>query len=372
MSELKVPPLDLGPEIEELWDELQAALQAVLRSTRFILGPNVQALEREIAAHTGAAHGVGVNSGTDALVIALRALGVGPGDEVIAPSFTFFATTEAVDAVGARPVFADVDETSFNIDPAAVEALVTPSTKAIIPVHLFGCPADMDALGRIAGANGIALIEDAAQAYGGAIGERRVGTFGRLTAYSFFPTKNLGCYGDGGMIVTDDEALAAQCRMLRAHGGKQKYANEILGYNSRLDELQAAILRVKLPHVDAWNDRRRAVAARYFDAFRAMDGITPPEDPADRRHVFHQYTVRIAGGRRDAVRESLAAAGIGSMVYYPTPVHRLPVYAGRTHPALPVTEMLAEEVLSLPIFPHLTEDRQDLVIDAVLEAVRAA
>lgn len=369
MTDQKVPPLDLAPEVDELWDELQAAVQEVLRSTKFILGPNVQALEREIAEHTGVAHGVGVNSGTDALVIALRALGVGPGDEVIAPSFTFFATTESVDAVGARPVFADVEEQSFNIDPAAVEALITPKTKAIIPVHLFGRPADMEALGRIAEAHGLAVIEDAAQAYGGAIGDRRVGTFGRLTAYSFFPTKNLGCYGDGGMIVTDDEALTAQCRMLRAHGGKKKYANEILGYNSRLDELQAAILRVKLPHVDGWNDRRRAVAARYYEAFTGMDGITPPEDPGDRRHVFHQYTVRIAGGRRDAVRESLAGAGIGSMVYYPTPVHRLPVYADRKHPALPVTEMLAGEVLSLPIFPHLTEDRQALVIDAVRAAL---
>jgi len=363
-----IPPLDLRPEVDALWPALTAAIEGVLRSTQFILGPNVKALEAEIAADSGVGHAVGLNSGTDALVIGLRAMGVGPGDEVIAPAFTFFATAEAIDAVGARPVFADVDEDSFNLDPAAVAAAVGPRTRAIMPVHLFGRPADMPALRAIAEPRGIRLLEDAAQAYGADLGGRRVGALGHAAAFSFFPTKNLGAYGDGGMLVTDDAALADRARMLRQHGGKHKYANEILGYNSRLDELQAAILRVKRPHVAAWNDARRRIAARYRAALAGDAGLRCPEDPVGARHVYHQFTIRVLDGRRDAVQRAMADAGIGTMVYYPTPVHRLPVYAERRYAPLPVTERLAGEVLSLPIWPSM----DDATVDRVAGAVRAA
>lgn len=366
MTTETIPMLDLGPELDQLGDEIRAAMERVLRSGRFILGPEVEAFEAEAAAYLGARHAVGLNSGTDALVIALRALGVGPGDEVVTTPFTFFATAEAVSLLGATPVFVDVDARTFNLDPALVEAAVTERTKALLPVHLFGRPAPMDELGAIAQRHGLAIVEDAAQAFGAMAGGRRIGTLGQAGAFSFFPSKNLGAYGDGGLVATDDDQIAEAARMLRAHGSRRKYHNETLGYNSRLDALQAAILRVKLPHVDAWNEARRAVAQRYDAALAGVGGIIAPE-PAE-GHVYHQYTVRVLGGRRDAVRAALRAAGVETMVYYPVPCHRLPVYAASA-PALPVAERLAAEVLSLPMGPYLAEEDQARVIDALVAAL---
>src|SRR5690554_750531 len=319
-----IPILDLGPEIEQLWDELSAAFQRVMRSGQFIGGPEVQAFEREVADYLGVKHAVGVNSGTDALVIGLRALGVGAGDEVITTPFSFFATAESISNVGATPVFVDVDERTFNIDPGLIEAAITPRTKAILPVHLYGRPAEMDAILAVAERHGLKVIEDCAQSFGARYrGTRQTGTMGHVGAYSFFPSKNLGAFGDGGLVATDDDHIAEQARMLRAHGSKRKYHNEVLGYNSRLDALQAAFLRVKLPHVDAWNEGRRATARRYGELLADVPGVVTPEIVDG--HVFHQYTVRLLGNDRDQVQKRLSDAGIGTMVYYPVPQDRLPV-----------------------------------------------
>ena len=368
MPETKIPILDLGPEIEALGDEIHAAIDRVLRSGQFINGPEVRAFEEEVADYLGTDHAVGLNSGTDALVIALRALGVGPGDEVVTTPFTFFATAEAILVVGATPVFADIDARTFNLDPERVEAAITERTKAIIPVHLFGRPAAMDDLLALAEAHDLRVVEDCAQSFGARIGGEMTGTLGDIGAYSFFPTKTLGAYGDGGMVTTDDDALAQAARMLRAHGGKDKYYNETVGYNSRLDALQAAILRVKLPHINTYNAARRDLAVRYNAAFADLEGLVTPE--VVEGHVVHQYTVRIGGGRRDAVRDALAERGVQTMVYYPVPCHRLPVLAGQTHAPLPVAERASDEVLSLPIWPQMQADTQERVIEAVHAAVQ--
>lgn len=353
MSQPHVPILDLSPEIGSLWDELNDAFQRVLRSGRFILGPEVQAFETEVADYLGSRHAVGVNSGTDALVIGLRALGIGPGDEVITSTFSFFATAESISAVGATPVFVDVSERSYNIDHAALDAAVTERTKAILPVHLYGLPADMDEIMNVARKHGLHVLEDCAQSFGARHSGRHTGTIGAIGAYSFFPSKNLGAFGDGGLIVTDDSDLAETARMLRAHGAKRKYENEVLGYNSRLDELQAALLRVKLPHVDGWNQARRRAATAYSEALRGLEGVELPE--VTDGHVFHQYTIRSTGLRRDDMAERLRTAGVGTMVYYPVPQHRLPVYAEAGVPDLPVAQRLADQVLSLPMGPSLTD-----------------
>jgi dTDP-4-amino-4,6-dideoxygalactose transaminase len=353
VSQPHVPILDLSPEIGSLWDELNDAFQRVLRSGRFILGPEVQAFETEVADYLGSRHAVGVNSGTDALVIGLRALGIGPGDEVITSTFSFFATAESISAVGATPVFVDVSERSYNIDHAALDAAVTERTKAILPVHLYGLPADMDEIMNVARKHGLHVLEDCAQSFGARHSGRHTGTIGAIGAYSFFPSKNLGAFGDGGLIVTDDSDLAETARMLRAHGAKRKYENEVLGYNSRLDELQAALLRVKLPHVDGWNQARRRAATAYSEALRGLEGVELPE--VTDGHVFHQYTIRSTGLPRDDMAERLRTAGVGTMVYYPVPQHRLPVYAEAGVPDLPVAQRLADQVLSLPMGPSLTD-----------------
>ena len=370
-AQAPIPVLDLAPEIDALWDEINAAVQRVLRSGQFINGPEVRAFEDEAAAYLGAKHAVGLNSGTDALVIALRALGIGPGDEVVTTPFTFFATAEAILMVGAEPVFADVRSGDLNLDPERVAAAITPRTRALLPVHLFGAPADMAALLELAERHDLLVVEDCAQSFGARVfgaraGGRMTGTLGHAGAFSFFPSKNLGAFGDGGLLTTNDDRVAEAARMLRAHGGRKKYHNEMVGYNSRLDALQAAILRVKLPHVEAANAARRAVALRYTEAFAGVEGIVVPE--VTDGHVFHQYTVRIPGGRRDAVRGALAARGVGTMVYYPVPCHRLPVLAGRSHAPLPVAEAASAEVLSLPIWPQMDAATQRRVIAAV-EAV---
>lgn len=377
----QIPILDLSAEVNELWDKLNAAIQRVLRSTQFIMGPEVQELEQRLAQYLGVKHAVALNSGTDALIIGLRALGIGPGDEVITSPFTFFATAEAISLVGAKPVFVDIDPQSFNLDPARLEAVISPKTKAIIPVHLYGNPAAMGQILEIAQRHGLKVLEDCAQSFGaryeGCAGcgcnrapllHRFTGTLGDVGAFSFFPSKNLGAYGDGGLLVTSDEAIAEQARMLRAHGSRKKYHNETVGYNSRLDTLQAAILLVKLPHLERYNQARRAIAQGYNAGLAGLEGlITPALSPG---HVFHQYTVRILGNRRDAVQARLAERGIGTMVYYPVPLHKLPIYQPLgLH--LPESERAAAEVLSLPIWPQMRPETQQAVIEAVRAALRS-
>ncbi|OYT73198.1 MAG: erythromycin biosynthesis sensory transduction protein eryC1 [Chloracidobacterium sp. CP2_5A] len=380
--------LDLEPQYRALRPALEAALERVCGSQQFILGEEVKAFEEEAAQYLGAAHAVGVNSGTDALVIALRALDIGPGDEVITTPFSFFATAEAISLVGATPVFADIEAESFNLDPRQVAALITPRARALLPVHLFGRPAAMGALLELAERHGLAVIEDAAQAFGaryappcvGCDGQdcapatqarlqaRYVGTLGAIGAFSFYPSKNLGAYGDGGLIVTNDAQLAERCRKLRSHGSLVAYRNETLGYNSRLDALQAAILRVKLPYVAEWNAARRRVAETYNELLAGLPGIVTPAVTTG--HVFHQYTLRLPDRRRDAIRQALAEQGIGTMVYYPTPIHQLPVYAGQ-FPPQPVSEAAAGEVLSLPIWPEIAESAQARVASALAQALSA-
>jgi dTDP-4-amino-4,6-dideoxygalactose transaminase len=345
-----VPILDLSPEIETMWDEIQEAIRRVLRSGQFILGPEGDAFEREVANYLGVRHAIGLNSGTDALVIALRALEIGPGDEVITTPFTFFATPEAISLVGATPVFVDAHPDDCNLDTDRIEEAITERTRALLPVHLFGRPARMGKIREIAERYNLRVIEDCAQSFGARFEGRHTGTLGDIGAYSFFPSKNLGAFGDGGLVATDDAALAERMRMLRTHGSKRKYENEMIGYNSRLDELHAAILRVKLPHIDEWNEARRSAARRYGDLLAEAAGVIPPD--VSEGHVFHQYTVRIPGGRRNGVRQALASRGIQTMVYYPVPCHRLPVYAkGGAH--MHVADDLASEVLSLPLWPRM-------------------
>ncbi len=364
----KIPMLDPSPEVEALWDELNAAIHRVLRSGQFIMGPEVTAFEAEVAEYLGVEYAVGVNSGTDALVIGLKALGLGSGDEVITTPFTFFATAEAISQVGAVPVFVDIDPETYNMDPALIEEKITPRTKAILPVHLFGQAAEMDPILALAEEYGFKILEDVAQAFGGEYRGTKLGSLGDAGAFSFFPSKNLGAYGDGGLITTDDAGVAEAARMLRAHGAKKKYHNEIVGYNSRLDALQAAILRVKLPHIDEWNEGRREAARRYGALLDEVPGIATPREAPDRFHVYHQYTVRVMNGRRDELRERLAQAGIGTMVYYPVSVHRLPLYEGLGY-RLPHAQRAEGEVLSLPIWPSLSPEVQGTVVDRLSQCV---
>ncbi len=363
-AELRIPILDLRPEIEAHWQEYMDAIADVLRSGQFILGPNVEAFEHEVAAYLGVKHAIGVNSGTDALVIALRALGIGPGDEVITTPFTFFATAEAISTVGATPVFVDIDPKTFNIDPGLVEEKVTSRTKAILPVHLYGQAADMDPIMALAEKYGLKVLEDVAQAFGGEYKGRKLGTIGHAGAFSFFPSKNLGACGDGGLVATNDDEVAEFARMLRAHGARKKYYNEMIGYNSRLDALQAAILRVKLRYVDGWNEARRRVASTYNELLKDVPRVMTPYEAPYAKHVYHQYTVRIPGGGRDEVQVKLAEKGIGTMVYYPVPVHKLPVYAHFSLP-LPEAERASGEVLSLPISPTFAEEKLGYVVGAL-------
>ncbi len=366
----RIPVLDLVPQLEALWPELNQAFQRTLRSTHFILGPEVRAFEQEAARYLGVKHAVGCNSGTDALVIALRALGVGPGDEVITTPFTFFATAEAISQMGATPVFVDVEEASMNLDPALIERAITLRTRAILPVHLFGRPCDMAGILDLARRRGLLVVEDCAQSFGARYRGRATGSLGQFGCFSFFPSKNLGAYGDGGLLATNDDDLADLARALRVHGSRKKYHNEMVGYNSRLDELQAAILRVKLPHVDAWNAGRRRVAETYGRLLEGHPGIIAPA--VAEGHVFHQYTVRVPGCDRDQLQARLAADGVDTMVYYPVPCHRLKLYQqSHAHVACPVAERLAAEVISLPIWPELDEADQGAVAQALQAQVQS-
>jgi dTDP-4-amino-4,6-dideoxygalactose transaminase len=332
----------------------------------FVLGEEVTHLEDEIAHLCGVRHGVGVNSGTDALLLSLLALGVGPCDEVITTAFTFFATSETIALTGAKPVFVDIKPDSFNIDPAAIEAAVTPRTRAIIPVHLYGQLADMDAIKAIADRHGLAVLEDAAQGVGASYKGRPCGSFGNLAALSFYPTKNLGAFGDGGMVITNDDALAEKVRLLRSHGSGGSYYYRVLGYNSRLDEVQAAVVRVKLRHLPRWNDLRRRHAEIYNAKLDATDVKTPKELP-ERFHIYHQYTIRCAA--RDSLKEHLSHRGVDSGIYYPLPLHLQEVHAdlGYGEGDLPHSEQAAKEVLSLPVYPELKREDIEYVADQIAE-----
>lgn len=361
-----VPMVNLSLQYEEIRDEIDSAVLGVLEGGRFILGPEEKAFENEFALYTGVEHGIGVASGTDALFLVMRALGLGAGDEVLTTTFSFIATADSIARCGATPVLADIEPLTFNLDPGSMLERLTPRTKAIIAVHLYGHPADMDRIGEIAGSRGIFLIEDCAQAHGATLKGRKVGTFGTAAAFSFFPTKPLGGAGDGGMVCTNDPRLAERVRMLRAHGAGEKYIHEALGVNSRLDELQAALLRVKLGSLDRWNEARRTVAAIYGSG---LEGVQTPFVAPGVEHVYHQYTVRT--DRRDELKRELDVAGVGSNIYYPVPIHLQPCfkYLGYSAGDLPVSEKASKEVVSLPMYYGITPEQTHRVCEAVNEAL---
>ena len=369
-----VPLLDLGAQYRPLREELLAAIARVCDSQRFIMGPEVEGLEREIAAYLDVRDAIGVSSGTDALLAALMALGIGAGDEVVTSTYSFFATAGSVARVGATPVLVDIDPVTFNLDPAAVRAVLTPRTRAIIPVHLFGLCADMDPIVDAARERGIAVIEDAAQAIGATYKTRQAGSIGTVGCFSFFPSKNLGAFGDAGLVTTNDPAPAKEIRLVRNHGAEPKYFHRRIGANFRLDAIQAAVLRVKLPHLARWTAMRQANATRY-DALLASAGladvVTRPSRPPDRDHIFNQYIVRVPD--RDRVRAFLADRGIGTEIYYPVPFHLQECFAGLGHRRgdFPHAEAAADATLALPIYGELSPEQQAAVAAALADAVRA-
>jgi len=374
---MTVPPFSLGEQIQELGDALDQAVLEVLRGGQYIGGAVTAGFERDFAAACGVAHAVGCNSGTDALVLALRGLGIGPGDEVITSSFSFFATAEAISAVGATPVFVDVLESTYLIDLDQLEAAITPATRALLPVHLFGRPVDMERVGAIARRHGLHVIEDCAQATGATWAGRPVGSWGDAGCFSFFPTKNLGGAGDGGAVTCRDPELAQRVRELAVHGMPRRYLHTALGYNSRLDAIQAAVLAVKLPHLPRWLEARRQLAQRYGRQLAHLSGLSLP-DPGPAGHSWNQYVLRVTPTDephgRDWLKQQLQEAGVSTIIYYPIPIHRQPAYddLGYGPGSLPVTERLCEEVLSLPIFPELGEPRQQRVIEALHSLMPAA
>ena len=370
---MQIPLIDLRPQYRALKPELDAAIQRVVDRGQFILGEEVEALERELAAFCGIAHAVGVASGTDALTLALRACGVGPRDEVLTTAFSFIAPAEAILAVGATPVFVDIDPATYAMDPAAAAARISPRTKALLPVHLYGHPADLDALVRLARARGLALIEDCAQAIAARYRGRPVGGFGDAAALSFFPSKNLGAYGDGGMVLTNHGKIADRVRLLRAHGSRQRYQHETLGVNSRLDELQAAILRVKLRHLDAWTAARRAHARRYAEALArlGLGGLVLPQEQPGCTHVYHLYTIRLQA--RERIQQRLAERDIATQVAYPTTLPAQPPLRAWAAPeGYPVAEAAAREVLSLPMYAELAAEQMDRIVHELAQVAPAA
>ncbi|WP_353259992.1 DegT/DnrJ/EryC1/StrS family aminotransferase [Prochlorothrix hollandica] len=388
-----IPPLDLTQQYQTLGTEVNAAVTALLASGRYIGGAAVDTFEQGFAAYLGVPQVVGCNSGTDALYLALRALDIGPGDEVITSPFTFFATAETISAVGATPVFVDIDANTFNLDLGQIAAAITPRTRALMPVHLFGQPLDLQHLCALAQDHHLAVIEDCAQATGADWAGKKVGCWGDVGCFSFFPTKNLGACGDGGAIATGNADLAQRIRELKEHGSPQRYYHSAIGINSRLDALQATILTIKLRYLDQWNQQRRAVADRYTQALQGLPGLKAPQAPQGGTSVWHQYTVRIqncgssrrcdapntppqpcetqAPRCRDWVREHLQAQGISTMIYYPVPLHQQAVYQnlGYQPGQLPQAEQVAREVLSLPMFPELTLDQQHQVITALKDCL---
>ncbi len=384
----QIPPLDLTNQYKLIGDEVNDAVLRLLASGHYIGGAAVEEFEQQFADYIGVRYAVSCNSGTDALYLALRSLKVGPGDEVITTPFTFFATAEVISAVGATPVFVDIDTRTFNIDLELIAGAITPRTKAIIPVHLFGLPVNLDRLMAIASQHNLAVIEDCAQATGAIWNSQRVGSVGQVGCFSFFPTKNLGACGDGGLLTTNDPTIAAEARMLREHGSRQRYYHEAIGLTSRLDAIQATILSIKLRHLDEWNAARRSIAAHYSNCLSAVPGIIPHRAPLGGVSVWHQYTLRVQaceaaglcesagqipcdrdlpGHCRDWLKAQLQAQGIASMIYYPVPLHRQTVYEslGYEIGSLPIAEQAAREVLSLPMYPELSETDQERVIVAI-------
>jgi dTDP-4-amino-4,6-dideoxygalactose transaminase len=365
-----VPQLDLAAQYSAIGAEIRTAIERVMASQQFVLGREGAALEEEIAALCGVAHGAGLASGTDALILALRACGVQAGDEVLLPPFTFVATGSAVSALGAKPVFADIRPDTYNIDPSELERRVTPRTRAIVVVHLYGLAADMDPILAFAKARKLPVIEDNAQAIGASYKGRRTGSLGNAACVSFYPTKNLGAYGDAGMVVTNSAELAERIRTLRNHGQSAKYLSSEPGWNSRLDEIQAAILRVKLRHLSNWQRARQAHAAEYNRLLSQIPGVMPPLAPEGYEHVYHQYTIRIE--QRDALQKFLSERKIGSTVYYPYPLHLQPLYSALGHKPgdFPHSERAAQEVLSLPMYPELRKEQIARVAETIAEFLK--
>jgi dTDP-4-amino-4,6-dideoxygalactose transaminase len=367
-----VPLLDLTAQYAPLRDDILAVITRVCDSQRFIMGPEIAALERELAALIGVSHAVAVSSGTDALLLALMALDIGPGDEVITTTYSFFATAGAITRLGARPVLVDIDPTTFNIDPSAVAAAVTPRTKAILPVHLFGLCADMDPLVAIADRAGVPIVEDAAQAIGSTYRGRPAGGIGTFGCFSFFPSKNLGAFGDAGLVTTNDATLAKKAELLRMHGMEPKYYHHMVGANFRMDAIQAAVLRVKAPHLDAWTEARRLNAVRYAQLFRdagVLDRVALPSAPPGLRHIYNQFVIRVPD--RDALKRWLDARGIGNEVYYPVPFHLQPCFAPLRYRRgdFPHAEQAADQTIAIPIYSELTLEQQRRVVSAIAEFV---
>jgi len=366
---MSIPLVDLKSQYQSIKGEVDNAIQRVIENAQFILGPEVGAFESEIAAYTGTKYAIGLASGTDALRLALLACGLKPGEEVITTPFTFVATVEAITQCGCTPVFVDLDPGSYNIDATKIEAAITRNTRAILPVHLYGHPAEMDAILHLADRYKLRVIEDCAQALGAKYKDRRVGSAGDVGCLSFFPSKTLGAYGDGGMAVTDDPKMAERIVMLRNHGCQEKYYHLFPGFNSRLDELQAAVLRVKLRHFDNWIERRRQKALTYSGLFRSLEGVTTPCELPDVYHAFNYYTVRLDAGRfsRKRLQQRLSANGISTAIYYPLSLHLQPVCSSLGYRAgsFPESEKAQEEVISLPIYPELSEEQMQVVVRSV-------
>jgi dTDP-4-amino-4,6-dideoxygalactose transaminase len=364
---MKIPLSDLKAQYLSLKKEIDGAIQQTLDSTQFILGPEVKALEKEIAAYVGTKFAIGVASGTDALVIALMANGIGPGDEVITTPFTFIATSETVSRCGATPVFVDIDTKSFNLDTAKIEKKITKKTKAILPVHLYGHAAKMDDIISLAKKYNLKVIEDCAQSLGAGFKDKKTGAIGDAGCLSFFPSKILGAYGDGGMITTNDEKIVDKAETLRNHGGKDKYFVVTHGFNSRLDSLQAAVLRVKLRHLADWVEKRRQKSSQLSKLLSGIPGVTAPDSAGYSHHCFNYYTIRVAGGKRDGLQKHLNAQGIGTSIYYPMPLHLQEVYKplGYKEGSFPETERACKEVLSLPMYPEMEEGHIKFIADQV-------
>ena len=368
---MKVPLLDLKEQNDALRAEIEAALGRVLDTNAFILGGEVAELEKELTQYCGVRHAIGCASGSDAILLALMALDVGPGDEVITTPYSFFATVSSITRLGATPVFVDIDPATYNIDVSQVEAKITARTKAIEPVHLYGQCADMDELNEIAVARGITVVEDAAQAIGAEDGGRRAGSMSAIGCFSFYPSKNLGGMGDGGFVTTNDEEIAARLRALRVHGAEEKYYHKYVGLNSRLDGFQAAVLRVKLPHLERWTEERRRHAARYAELFTnrgLLEQIGVPFERPDARHIYNQYVIRVPN-RRDELRSWLTDKGVGSDIYYPVPLHLQECfsYLGYSAGDLPQSEKAAAETLALPVYPELGAEQQEYVADVIAD-----
>lgn len=364
-----IPIVDLKRQYKQIGEEVEKSVTEVLRSGYYIMGPNVKAFESEFADYLGSKHAVALNSGTDALHLALRALDIGAGDEVISVSFTFVATVEAIGIVGAKPVFVDIDKDTFNIDAKAIEDKITPRTKAIIPVHLYGQPANMDVVMDVAKRHNLYVIEDCCQAIGSTFKGQKVGTFGDVGCYSFFPTKNLGAMGDGGIAVTNSDYLKDRMTALRNHGGAVRYHHDEIGVNSRLDEIQAAVLRIKLKHIDQWNKKRRENAYRYNELFKDCADVVTPKELDDTYCVYHQYTIKVP--HRDEVQKILQENGVGAMIYYPIPLHMQKVneYLNIPEMSLPNTVEDTKCCMSLPMFAELTEDEQKEIAQKVKDAI---